>query len=196
MASNVRTSLVLLTAGGIMTYSAFKGIGLTDVLSGVSGSNLDPKGGTIANGLSTDVGDIPADASPTGPYGTGTLSDAVANGNTSGLTGLVNFDGKQVSAWIAPILQWARKNGWHGSVTSGYRTDAEQMSAARNYGLEHYGPAGPLGSNHTKINYPGGAVDVTDAAGLNRVLRKWKGTPLKWGALVIGDFVHFSATGH
>lgn len=74
MASNVRTSLVLLTAGGIMTYSAFKGIGLTDVLNGVSGSTLDPKGGTVANGLTTDVGAIPAGATPVGPYGNGSLS--------------------------------------------------------------------------------------------------------------------------
>lgn len=104
---------------------------------------------------------------------------------------------KPIANWIVPIVRWAAGHGWRGSVTSGYRTNAEQMAAATNYGLEHYGPGGPLASNHTKQKYPGGAIDVSDPAGLNSVLRRYPRKPnLVWGGPVINDTVHFSATGH
>lgn len=38
-------AIALITVGGIMVYSALKGIGLTDVVAGVTGEPLDPKGG-------------------------------------------------------------------------------------------------------------------------------------------------------
>jgi hypothetical protein len=115
----------------------------------------------------------------------------------SGAAGVRAFDGRPVADWITPILSWARKHGWAGAVTSGYRTPGQQMAAAEGYGLGHYGPGGPLASNHTKTAYPGGAVDVTDPAQLASVLRGYPGTPnLVWGGPVMGDLVHFSATGH
>lgn len=111
--------------------------------------------------------------------------------------GLGALDGKPVSEWIIPILEWARQHGWGGAVTSGYRTPNEQLAAAAGYGLQHYGAAGPLGSNHVKINYPGGAVDVSAAAQLAAILKGYPGKPnLVWGGPVMGDYVHFSATGH
>lgn len=111
--------------------------------------------------------------------------------------GLGTLDGHPVSAWIIPILEWARQHGWGGSVTSGFRNPAEQMAAATGYGLQHYGAAGPLGSNHVGIDFPKGAVDVTLAAQLAQILQGYPGKPnLVWGGPVMGDLVHFSATGH
>jgi hypothetical protein len=106
------------------------------------------------------------------------------------------FDGHPVAAWIVPILAWAVDHGWAGQVTSGYRTPAEQLAAAQHYGLEHY-PEGPLASNHVRVGYPGGAVDVTLAAQLNEILKRYPDTPtLVWAGPTIGDWVHFSANGH
>jgi hypothetical protein len=117
--------------------------------------------------------------------------------------GLVKFDGHPVAAWIVPILQWARLHGWQGVVNSGYRTASEQLSAASNYAAQlgksvsEIYPDGPLASNHCKINYPGGAVDVTDPEQLYVVLKKYTGSPnLVWAQFTIEDGVHFSSDGH
>ena len=57
--------------------------------------------------------------------------------------------------------------GWHGYVTSGYRTPSEQMAAAQEYAARVgqpisalYAGGNPLNSNHLKTTFPGGAVDV------------------------------------
>jgi len=51
------TAIGLITLGAVFVYSALKGVGLTDVLSGVAGKKLDPKGGdftaTSASGSSS-----------------------------------------------------------------------------------------------------------------------------------------------
>lgn len=110
---------------------------------------------------------------------------------------------KPIDKWIWPILAWAKSHGWAGSVTSGYRTDAEQESAAADYAaqlgkpISAIYPDGPLGSNHVKPNYPGGAVDINDQGALAAVLRGYKSHPtLIWGGTTIEDAVHYSSTGH
>ena len=109
---------------------------------------------------------------------------------------------KPIANWIVPILNWAAANGWTGTVTSGYRTNAEQLAAASSYAaslgktVSEVYPDGPLASNHCKVNYPGGAVDVTDAPQLASVLKGYPNTPtLVWGETTIEDGVHFSANG-
>jgi hypothetical protein len=104
---------------------------------------------------------------------------------------------KPIATWIVPILQWASQHGWKGQVTSGYRTDAEQMKAATAFGLSRYGSGGPLASNHCgDQSYPKGAVDVSGGSELQTVLKGYTGTPtLKWGGDSIEDAVHYSATG-
>ncbi len=99
---------------------------------------------------------------------------------------------KPIAAWIVPVLQWASENGWTGTVTSGYRTYAEQ--AAINASGLYSAPAGQ--SNHETTAYPGGAVDVTEPSQLIGVLRNYPG-PLKLvgGKLGAVDPEHFSATG-
>lgn len=112
------------------------------------------------------------------------------------------FDGKQVAAWIVPILQRARDSGmWKGVVTSGYRSWAKQA-------LLYYGAPGnglirgvtvarPGASNHNFHDWPRGAVDVSDYNGLHRYIHAHD-TNLKSYMDVLGprDPVHFSATGH
>jgi hypothetical protein len=106
--------------------------------------------------------------------------------------GVVTFDGKPVVSSIARELRRARATGlWKGTVTSGVRTKQQQMAAARRFGLQHYGPKGPLGSNHVAGH--SGAVDVTDPAGLARALRHLR-SRLHRG--MADDPVHFSWTGH
>jgi hypothetical protein len=106
--------------------------------------------------------------------------------------GVVTFDGKPVVSSIARELRRARATGlWKGTVTSGVRTKSQQMAAARRFGLQHYGPKGPLGSNHVAGH--SGAVDVTDPAGLARALRHLR-SRLHRG--MADDPVHFSWTGH
>lgn len=109
------------------------------------------------------------------------------------LTGLGTFDGKQVAGWIIPVLTWARRNGWSGNVTSGYRSAADQARVCAT-GVKPC--AAPGTSNHQKKRWPGGAVDVTDWETLRTLVPRYPGPgpTLKWfGA---GDPVHFSGNGH
>jgi len=98
-------------------------------------------------------------------------------GPSRGGPSLAHFDGKPVAAWIAPILQRAREAGWQGTVSSGYRSFAEQTRIYRS-GVR---PAAVPGtSNHEFAGYPGGAVDVTDPAGLAAILRRLGISTLRW----------------
>jgi hypothetical protein len=136
------------------------------------------------------------------------LADASATVSGTSVAAITTKDGlstpstawnpvrKPIANWIVPILTWAAAHGWGGAVTSGYRTQAEEQAAAVSYGLNKYGPGGPANSNHCKIGYPGGAVDVTDYVQLASVLKGYPSTPnLVWGGTTIEDAVHFSATG-
>jgi len=110
---------------------------------------------------------------------------------SGGPAGLGNFDGFQVAKWIIPILTWARKHGWKGSLTSGYRSHAYNVAQGRNY---H--------SNHEDTVYPGGAIDVggygavAEGQALANVLKGYRGPRnLVWGS-AIKDYGHFSARGN
>jgi hypothetical protein len=99
---------------------------------------------------------------------------------------------KPIAAWIVPVLEWAVEHGWHGTVTSGYRTYYEQaqLNAAGLFSA----PAGL--SNHETTVYPGGAVDVTNPGTLIQVLEGYNGArKLVGGVLGAVDPEHFSATG-
>lgn len=111
--------------------------------------------------------------------------------------GAGNFEGTIVASWIVPVLTWARQHGWTGSLTSGYRT------------VEHNAEiGGATNSNHTKLDYPGGAIDVgskdayAEGKALNDALANYPHTPtLVWGQNTpfdgsAHDYGHFSAGGH
>jgi hypothetical protein len=108
-------------------------------------------------------------------------------------TGTAKFDGKTVAAWIKPALEYARQQGWKGSVNSGFRTDAEQK---RIYDSGVRPAAKPRaygggGSNHEGAEFPAGAVDVSEAQQLSDILRNspWRKKLVYAGAK---DPVHFS----
>lgn len=99
---------------------------------------------------------------------------------------------KPIASWIVPVLEWAAAHGWHGTVTSGYRTfyEQSQLNAAGLFSA----PAGL--SNHETTVYPGGAVDVTEPSRLIAVLKGYQGPrKLIGGVLGAVDPEHFSATG-
>jgi hypothetical protein len=99
---------------------------------------------------------------------------------------------KPIARWIVPVLRWASRHGWSGTVTSGYRTFRQQV-AINASGL-FSAAAGT--SNHETTAYPGGAVDVTNPGQLIRVLASYP-RPFKLVGGVLGpiDPEHFSATG-
>jgi hypothetical protein len=102
--------------------------------------------------------------------------------------GVGKFDGKAVAKWIEPILDYARAQGWKGSINSGYRTLADQT---RIYNSGVRPAAKPGTSNHEFTAFPGGAVDVSDAQTLSNILRRSKyAKALVWAGGK--DPVHFS----
>lgn len=137
-----------------------------------------------------DTGTVPDQSGVTvqasgGGGGGGGSSSRAAHG------GLVTFDGKKVASWIAPLLEYARDKGWKGTVTSGYRSDAEQKAI---YDRGTRPAAKPIsegggGSNHSRTGFLQGALDVTDPAALDRILKR-KHSRLKYAGAK--DPVHFS----
>lgn len=121
-------------------------------------------------------------------------SSVSGGGNVSGHGGTaLDPSGKKVANWIEPILDYARQRGWKGTIESGYRSD-QQQTQIYNSGVR---PAalprsmGGGGSNHEFTMYPGGAVDVTDAETLAKILEN---SPYKQKLVYAGskDPVHFS----
>lgn len=106
--------------------------------------------------------------------------------DTSGKN-LGDFEGKPVAGWIAGVLKRARAAGWTGTVNSGYRSLADQT---RIYNSGVRPAAKPGTSNHEMTAFPGGAVDVTNAAQLSQILKKIGVTKLQWAGAK--DPVHFS----
>jgi 3D (Asp-Asp-Asp) domain-containing protein len=113
-----------------------------------------------------------------------------------------------IAKWIVPYLSAAARGGgssgagsrgparrgagsagrWTGTVTSGFRTLAQQTRIWKS-GVR---PAAKPGtSNHEKSTFPGGAVDVTQASLLSQVLARLPGKHLlRWAGAK--DPVHFS----
>lgn len=171
-----------LLAGGILVTAAITGASLPDVATGKSGKPTNLGG--------SDAG-APSEGGASASTSSASLSQAGAH---TDVKGVVTFDGKPVAAWVAAALTFARSTGkWKGTLTSGYRSDAEQTQIY-NSGVR---PAavprslGGPGSNHEGDVFPEGAADVTDAQGLSNAL---KGSP--WEDLLVWagskDPVHFS----
>lgn len=128
-----------------------------------------------------------------GTVGGDTVSTQAGGGGGGGAPiterkGVANFGGKPVAAWIKPILQYARSQGWKGGITSGYRSLADQT---RIYNSGVRPAAKPGTSNHEFTAFPGGAIDVSDAQTLSNILRhsKYAKTLVYAGGK---DPVHFS----
>lgn len=117
---------------------------------------------------------------------TRTVRSAGSPSSDGGHGELGTFEGKKVAAWIVPLLKYARERGWKGTVTSGYRSYDEQK---RIYDSGVRPAAKPGQSNHERTGFLQGAIDVTDAAELDRILRR-KHSRLKFAGAK--DPVHFS----
>jgi hypothetical protein len=146
---------VALGIGGVATVlliSGIQGKSVESIIQGDFGSAPDPKGPT-------------GSGEPLNETGSKEGGGAVPQGGSEGQP--TTFDGHPVAPWIAPILQYARRMGWKGHVVSGYRSLAEQTRIF-NSGVR---PAAKPGtSNHEKLKYPGGAVDVTSPQELSTIL--------------------------
>lgn len=190
---NQAASFGLLAVGGIAVTKALTGASFADVVKGHPGK-VPTTGSTVASTGVAAVGAASANAlnaaARAGTSGAGTPGPVAG---TVIPTATWNPLGKPIADWIVPVLTWAAAHGWTGTVTSGYRTEADQ--AAINASGAFSAPAGS--SNHESTSYPGGAVDVTDPAQLIRVLAGYTGADkLIGGILGAVDPEHFSATGH
>lgn len=174
---------------------------LTKVGGGLSSVKKVGKGGILAHAMDlihsgqyTTPGTPAKSTMPTGPTLTTTSSKTSKStgGGGGNAKGTVVFDGKPVLAKFAAELRWARKNGWKGTVTSGVRTKSQQLTAATNFGLQHY-PNGPLASNHVEGHR--GAIDVSQPDQLEAILRKYPGK-VNLRRKMADDPVHFSPTGY
>lgn len=122
------------------------------------------------------------------PVAGGAAKASGKGSNPRSVKGTAVFEGKRIAAWIKPYLVFARKHGWKGSITSGYRSFADQT---RIYNSGVRPAAKPGSSNHEGSDFPRGAIDVSDAATLDRILRRYPG---KRKLIYAGskDPVHFS----
>lgn len=123
-------------------------------------------------------------------------SDPVRRGGPVGKDGIPRgapargtkmFEGVRVAAWIHPYLVYARRQGWKGKVNSGFRSFAEQT---RIYNSGVRPAAKPGTSKHEGAGFPRGAIDVSDAEELDRILRRRGTKRLRFAGAK--DPVHFS----
>lgn len=178
-------AMVLLTAGSVLVYTAFKGISLVDAFAGVTGTAGD-------DSLSPSPDAADRNQGARAPSAVPGLGDIAGTGTTT-------IDGHPVANWAAQDVLCARAHGWGGQVTDGVRSDAEQKQACIHVCGNPAGCPGtcaaPGSSNHRGKVWPLGAVDVTDPHGFQAALLKCPGARLK-GFKLPNDLVHFSATGH
>jgi hypothetical protein len=112
-------------------------------------------------------------------------------------TGTAMFDGRPVAAWMKPYLDWARANGWKGTVTSGFRDPAHSERVCMEICGAPSCPGRCAGrsSNHSGNTKPNGAIDVSDYAAFGRLMQRCPYSPRLYNALPTTDPIHFSTTG-
>lgn len=143
------------------------------------------------------VRDIRIDG-PTGGYrnvanGASSKMDKLAEKFALGLVPPAGAGGGSTTGLVPQVLRaiaWARKNGWAGGITSGFRSFAEQSALYANRANNPNPVALPGTSNHES----GQAVDVSDNMGF---LRAMGSAPLNSRLIWYGpgDPPHFSITG-
>lgn len=183
-AFKVPVMFAVVGTGVLLLMSGLKGASIADIITGRADKKFDPKGGS-----GETIGDVPNYGDTKSGSSLHVTTEDKDKINENALKGVGSFDGVPVARWIIPYLQYARKNGWKGTVQSGYRTYAKQYDI---YYVQKIRPAAKPGtSNHEGSEFPRGAVDVTEWAQLNEILkRKPGGSKLKWAGMV--DKVHFS----
>ena len=112
-------------------------------------------------------------------------------------TGVATFDGRPVAAWLKPYLDWARQNGWKGTLNSGFRDPAysEKLCMSMCGAPSCPGRCAGRASNHAGSSNPAGAIDVSDYVTFGQLMRRCPYSPRIFNALGAQDPVHFSASG-
>jgi hypothetical protein len=111
--------------------------------------------------------------------------------------GVAMFDGRPVAAWLKPYLDWARQNGWKGTLNSGFRDPAysEKLCMSMCGAPSCPGRCAGRASNHAGNANPAGAIDVSDYVTFGQLMRRCPYSPRIFNALGAQDPVHFSASG-
>jgi hypothetical protein len=156
--------------------------------AGLAGNTLMD---TLRSGvLSSAISDAAVNVNTASAAGVSAAASTVSSAVPTATAGLVNWSPaphhNKIASWIAPELRKAQARGWRGAVTSGWRSLADQ-TAIWNSGVRP--AARPGTSNHEQANFPGGAVDASDAPSLGRILASFR-SPLVWAGAK--DPVHFS----
>jgi hypothetical protein len=110
--------------------------------------------------------------------------------------GVGTFDGRPVANAAIPYLQWARANGWRGTLVSGWRDPHYSQSLCyRMCGRPSCpGLCAGLASNHVGSTPARFAVDVSDYEKFRTLMARYPG-PKIWNNLP-HDRVHFSPSGN
>jgi hypothetical protein len=111
--------------------------------------------------------------------------------------GATLFEGRRVATWIKPYLDFARRNGWKGTLTSGFRdpAESEQLCISQCGKPSCPGTCAGRKSNHSGNKKPKGAIDVSDIATFTRLMESCPLKPRIFNALGAADPEHFSTTG-
>jgi len=113
------------------------------------------------------------------------------------VAGVATFDGRPVAKWMLPYLEFARQNGWKGTLNSGFRDPAHSEGICFQKCGKPTCPGICAGrtSNHSGKTKPKGAVDVSDFGRFAQLMQRCTLQPRIFNELS-SDPVHFSATGH
>lgn len=111
--------------------------------------------------------------------------------------GVSHFDGRPVAKCAVPLLTWARKNGWHGRLVSGWRDPKYSQSLCYNMCGRPSCPGrcAGLSSNHVGSSPARFAMDVSDYANFGRIIAHCPLQPKVHNSLGARDPVHFSPSG-
>lgn len=112
--------------------------------------------------------------------------------------GVGRFDGKPVAKCAIPLLQWARQNGWRGSLVSGWRDPKYSQSLCYNMCGRPSCPGrcAGLASNHVGSTASRFAMDVSDYANFGRLMARCPLRPKVHNSLGARDPVHYSPAGN
>jgi peptidoglycan hydrolase-like protein with peptidoglycan-binding domain len=112
-------------------------------------------------------------------------------------SGVDRFDGEPVAAWMKPYLEWARENGWKGTLNSGWRDPehSERLCFDICGAAKCPGRCAGRSSNHVGKDKPAGSIDVSDPATFGALMKKCPYEPKLINRLGARDPWHYSVSG-
>lgn len=112
--------------------------------------------------------------------------------------GVGYFDGRVVAKCAIPYMEWARNNGWNGTLVSGWRDPKYSQSLCyRMCGRPSCpGRCAGTSSNHVGNTPARFAIDVSDYYRFGQLMSRCPITPRILNRLGARDPVHFSPSGN